>query len=140
MTTFTGIVYYKDGKEVKKMSKTTMYELLNERMEKEDIVKLVGNYDKKFNELEKELEVAKCNEEAYRLEMLDITKRLGLDEETLFDDVKDKAERLNNIINKFNDFIEEVYNHINLGNESEEFMLIFDKWQKLKGSDINEKI
>lgn len=34
--------------------KTSMLELLNERMEKEDIVKLVCNYDNKFNELEKE--------------------------------------------------------------------------------------
>ncbi len=35
--------------------KTSMFELLNERMEKEDIVKLVCNYDNKFNELEKGL-------------------------------------------------------------------------------------
>jgi hypothetical protein len=48
-----------------------------------------------ISDIKKELEVAKTNEETYRLEMLDITKRLGLDEETLFDDVKDKAERLN---------------------------------------------
>ena len=34
--------------------KTSMFELLNERMEKEDIVKLVSNYDNKFNELEEE--------------------------------------------------------------------------------------
>ena len=34
--------------------KTSMFELLNERLEKEDIVKLVCDYDNKFNELEKE--------------------------------------------------------------------------------------
>lgn len=49
---------------------------------------------------------------------------------------KDKEiERLNNIINEFNEFIEEVYNHINVGDESDEFMLVFDKWQELKGVD-----
>ncbi len=34
--------------------KISMFELLNERMEKEDIVKFVCNYDNKFNELEEE--------------------------------------------------------------------------------------
>ena len=33
---------------------TTMKELLNERLSEEDIIKLVSNYDNKFNELEKE--------------------------------------------------------------------------------------
>lgn len=54
--------------------------------------------DKEIERLNKELEIAKSNEETYRLEMLDITKRLGLKEDTMFDEVKDKAERLNNII------------------------------------------
>lgn len=45
------------------------------------------------------------------------------------------VDRLNNIINEFNEFIEEVYNHINLGDESDEFMLVFDKWRELKGVD-----
>lgn len=48
--------------------------------------------------------------------------------------------RLNNIINEFEDFITNVDSHINLGNESEEFILVRDKWlelQELKGSDSN---
>lgn len=65
--------------------------------------------------LNKELEVAKTNEETYRLEMLDITKRLGLDELTLFDDVKDKAERLNNIIEEVREYIELGMNFDSLG-------------------------
>ena len=52
---------------------------------------------------------------------------------------KDKEiERLNNIINEFDDFITNVDSHINLGDESEEFILVRDKWlelQELKGSD-----
>ena len=54
-------------------------------------------------------------------------------------DEKDKEiERLNNIINEFEDFITNVDSHINLGDESEEFILVRDKWlelQELKGSD-----
>ena len=43
-----------------------------------------------------------------------------------------------NIINEFEDFITEVDSHINLGDESEEFILVRDKWvelQELKGVD-----
>ena len=43
---------------------------------------------KEIERLKEELEVSKNNEETYRLEMLDITKRLGLDEETLFNGKK----------------------------------------------------
>ena len=49
-------------------------------------------------------------------------------------------ERLNNIINEFEDFITNVDSHINLGDESEEFILVRDKWlelQELKG--VNEE-
>ena len=43
-----------------------------------------------------------------------------------------------NIINEFEDFITDVDSHINLGDESEEFILVRDKWlelQELKGVD-----
>jgi len=44
--------------------------------------------------LQEKLEVSETNEETYRLEMLDITKCLGLDEDTIFDEVKEKATNL----------------------------------------------
>lgn len=50
----------------------------------------------------------------------------------------DEIKRLNNIINEFDDFIIDVDCHINLGDESEEFILVRDKWlelQELKGVD-----
>lgn len=56
-----------------------------------------GDYNKLkdyITNLQQELEVAKNNEEAFRLEMQDITKALALDEHTLFDDVKDYATNL----------------------------------------------
>ena len=65
---------------------------------KKDLFEYIENKTKEIERLKEKLEVAISNEETYRLEMLDITKSLGLEEETLFDDVKDKAERLNNII------------------------------------------
>lgn len=43
---------------------------------------------KNYEELKEKLLVAQTNEETFRLEMEDITKILGLDENTLFDDVK----------------------------------------------------
>lgn len=39
-------------------------------------------------QLKEQLLVAQTNEETFRLEMEDITQTLGLDEDTLFDDVK----------------------------------------------------
>ena len=53
--------------------------------------KKLKEQNKEIERLNKELEVVTTNEETYRLEMLDITKILGLDEFALFDDVKDKA-------------------------------------------------
>ncbi len=61
----------------------------------------------------------------------ELTREQGLE-------ILKEIERLNNIINEFDDFIINVDNHINLGDESEEFILVRDKWlelQELKGVD-----
>lgn len=47
-----------------------------------------------ITKLQEKLKVSQTNEETYRLEMLDITKCLGLDEDTIFDEVKEKATNL----------------------------------------------
>ena len=44
--------------------------------------------------LQEKLKVSQTNEETYRLEMQDITKILGLDEHTTFDEVKEYATNL----------------------------------------------
>ena len=44
--------------------------------------------------LQEKLEVSQTNEETYRLEMQDITKCLGLEEDTIFDEVKEKTTNL----------------------------------------------
>lgn len=53
-------------------------------------------------------------------------------------ELKSQLQQKENIINTFDTFIEEVYNHINLGDESDEFMLILNKWLKLNGDGSNE--
>lgn len=71
-----------------KMSKVLIYS-------QEDL-DLILELEKEKNEelqqenkqLKEQLLVAQTNEETFRLEMEDITQTLGLDEDTLFDDVK----------------------------------------------------
>lgn len=72
-----------------------------------DLVEENYKLKEEIERLNKELEIAKGNEETYRLEMLDITKRLGLEEDTIFDEVKDKAEKLQQRINKAINYIED---------------------------------
>ncbi len=50
--------------------------------------------------LKEDLRVSQSNEETYSLEMQEITKILGLDEDTLFDDVKECVKLLNEEHNK----------------------------------------
>lgn len=72
----------------------------------------MGKIKNKFDELQKEnkqlkeqLLVAQTNEETFRLEMEDITETLGLDENTLFDDVKVYARSLKENWDKLKEYI-----------------------------------
>ena len=58
-----------------------------------------------YEQLIEQLLVAQTNEETFRLEMKDITQTLGLDEDTLFDDVKVYARGLKDNWNKTKEFI-----------------------------------
>lgn len=66
--------------------------LMNENIKIEQFIEMIlRDYIKLLQEnkqLKEQLLVAQTNEETFRLEMEDITKILGLDENTLFDDVK----------------------------------------------------
>lgn len=73
---------------------------------------------KENQELKEKLLVTLTNEETFRLEMEDITKILGLDEDTLFDDVKAYARSLKDNWNKLKDYI--------------------NKMQEMEKSDSNE--
>lgn len=56
-------------------------------------------------QLKEQLLVSQTNEETFRLEMENITKTLGLDEDTIFDDVKAYARNLKDNWNKLKEYI-----------------------------------
>lgn len=62
--------------------------------------------------LKEQLSVTQTNEETFRLEMVDITKILGLDEHTLFDDVKVYARSLKDNWNKLKEFMKKEYDYL----------------------------
>lgn len=89
-------------------------------------------------QLKVQLLVAQTNEETFRLEMEDITKILGLDENTLFDDVKAYVRSLKNNWNKLKECLKDVMNSSN--DDDKDFVkTILDIIQEIEqGSDNNE--
>ena len=59
-----------------------------------EMKRLYERLEKENKKLKEQLLVAQTNEETFRLEMEDITRILGLDEDTLFDDVKKAIKEL----------------------------------------------
>ena len=57
--------------------------------------------EKENKQLKEQLLVIQTNEETFRLEMEDITKTLGLAEDTLFDDVKAYTRSLKEKLDKY---------------------------------------
>lgn len=81
--------------------------LLDDNFQKE-LLTIIKNYEKLQHEnkqLKEQLLVAQTNEETFRLEMEDITETLGLDENTLFDDVKVYARGLKENWDKLKEYI-----------------------------------
>ena len=65
-----------------------------------EVIEYITNLQQENKQLKEQLLVAQTNEETFRLEMKDITKTLGLDENTIFDDVKVYARSLKDNWNK----------------------------------------
>lgn len=87
-------------------------------------------------QLKKQLLVTQTNEETFRLEMEDITQTLGLDEDTIFDDVKAYARSLKDNWIKLKEYAKEI---ISTDNELYGTDLL-DKMQEIeRGSDSNVK-
>lgn len=107
-----------------------------------------NNLKEKNKQLKEQLLVAQTNEETFRLEMEDITKTLGLDEDTIFDDVKACVKNLKDNWNKLKEYCEEVTFYYTTGNgEFKTEMVgnarngidILNKMQELEqGNDSNE--
>ena len=110
----------------------------------------VNKLQQENNQLKEQLLVAQTNEETFRLEMEDITKTLGLDEDTLFDDVKAYVRSLKDNWNKLKEYIKEAklkefetsfgkrYGKTFTQAELIVCNMISNKMQELQGSDNNE--
>lgn len=83
-------------------------------------------------QLKEQLLVSQTNEETFRLEMADITKTLGLDEDTIFDDVKVCIKNLKNNWNKLWQYLLEKDNR---GYEKVYIDDVLDEMKELQGSD-----
>lgn len=92
-------------------------------------------------QLKEQLLVAQTNEETFRLEMEDITQTLGLDEDTLFDDVKAYARSLKDNWNKLKKWLyEEHYLYVPEIASNSTYQVVLNKMQELeRGCDSNEK-
>ena len=60
----------------------------------DDLIKYLFELQQENKQLKEQLLATQTNEETFRLEMEDITRILGLDEDTIFDDVKTYARSL----------------------------------------------
>ena len=87
-------------------------------------------------ELKEQLLVTQTNEETFRLEMEDITQTLGLDEDTIFDDVKTYARSLkeNKILRENAEHNDKVVDKVNWENMllKKENEQLKDNWNKLR--------
>ena len=92
--------------------------------------------EKENKQLKEQLLVSQTNEETFRLEMEDITKTLGLDEDTIFDDVKAYARSLkeNKILRENAEHNDKVVDKVNWEN-----MLLKKENQDLKKQLENYK-
>lgn len=126
--------------------------LLDDNFQKE-LLTIIKNYEKLQHEnkqLKEQLLVTQTNEETFRLEMKDITQTLGLDEDTLFDDVKVYVRSLKDNWNELKEYIKETklkefeksygkrYGKTFTQAEIIVCNMILNKMQELEGSDSNE--
>lgn len=93
---------------------------------------------KENKQLKQQLLIAQTNEETFRLEMEDITKTLGLDENTLFDDVKVCVKNLKDNWIKLKEWASNFYNSEEVGWAGCGIRYTLEKMQELEGSDSNE--
>lgn len=91
-------------------------------------------------QLKEQLLVAQTNEETFRLEMEDITQTLGLDEDTLFDDVKAYSRSLKDNWNELKRWLyEEHYLYVPEIARNSIYQKVLEKVYKIeKESNSNE--
>lgn len=104
---------------------------------------IIEKLQQENKQLKVQLLVAQTNEETFRLEMKDITKILGLDEDTIFDDVKAYARSLKDNWNELKEIARSQSGFKKIaglkGGAWFEIDELLDKMQELEqGSDSNE--
>ena len=109
-----------------------MYEISELEEQVNNINKIrdyIINLQQENKQLKEQLLATQTNEETFRLEMEDITRILGLDEDTIFDDVKTYARSLkeNKILRENAEHNDKVVDKVNWEN-----MLLKKKYEQLK--------
>ena len=86
---------------------------------KEVVLSEIENLQQENKQLKEQLLATQTNEETFRLEMEDITRILGLDEDTIFDDVKTYARSLkeNKILRENAEHNDKVVDKVNWENQ-----------------------
>lgn len=127
-----------------------MYRIHKQEEKIQKLELLVGKLKQENKRLKEQLLVTQTNEETFRLEMKDITQTLGLDEDTLFDDVKVYVRSLKDNWNELKEYIDKTKikefeksygkRYSKTFNQAEIIVcnMILNKMQELQGSDSNE--
>lgn len=97
--------------------------------------RIIGKKNKEIHQLREQLLVSQTNEETFRLEMEDITQTLGLDEDTLFDDVKAYVRSLKDNWNELKKLLNQKY----YNGERIDIKDILDKMQEIGGVSDDKK-
>lgn len=125
-----------ENKQLKEIYKVLFNTYQKLKKENEEVTSLNLHQVDKIQQLKEQLLVAHANEETFRLEMEDITKALGLDKDTLFDDVKAYVRSLKDNWNKLKEYI---YNQIptdkTVLTKHIKIFEVLDKMQELERSD-----
>lgn len=93
---------------------------------------------KENKQLKEQLLVTQTNEETFRLEMKDITQTLGLDENTIFDDVKVYARSLKDNWNELKKYIQDICCYDEVGLRIIDPSYLEDKIAELERGVSNE--
>lgn len=85
---------------------------------------------KENKQLKEQLLVTQTNEETFKLEMEDITRALGLAEDTLFDDVKAYARSLKDNWNKLKEYINEANKDLYWTNNYDDILCVMQELEQ----------
>lgn len=117
-----------------------IFDYLLTPIESDLLVSYIEELQQENKQLKEQLLVTQTNEETFRLEMGAITQALGLDENTLFDDVKTYVRILKDNWNELKEFIvKEYYMYLPLEASTKSITILIDKMAELEQGNLIEK-